>query len=157
MKIFTLGKELGKAAAGAALCAGLLGAVAPRTAQAHILVKDEGETMLVRTTMKGAQGTLIRVRRNSADGKRALWFADMAAQDRQRKALRSRGTVALSDTNSNCRAVKYWNTKGATGAALPGQKLIRCAIRADCGAPLCSADMTCAGTADRKSDAMPAR
>lgn len=138
-------KSIGRAITGVALAVGLLATGKPNAAQAHILVKDDGETLLVRYTMKGAQGGLMRVRRNSADGKRVLWFARMAAQDRQRKALHARGTVALSGPNSNCLTVKYWRNKGAFGAALPGQKLIRCAGQVVCGAPLCSADMTCTG------------
>ncbi len=140
----------GKAAVGAALCAGLLlGAVAPQAAHAHILVKDDGEWLTLRYTMKGAQGQLFRVRRDSAEGRRTLWSAEKAAQKRVAKAraeaLQARGTVALTGANSNCRAVKYWKNKGATGAALPGQKIVRCAGQVVCGAPLCTADMTWAG------------
>lgn len=138
-------KSIGRAITGVALAVGLLATGKPNAAQANILVEDDGETLLVRTTMKGAQGTLTRVRRDSANGKRALWFARMAGEDRQRKALHARGTVALSGPNSNCLTVKDWRNKGAVGAALPGQKLIRCVGHAICGAPLCSADMTCAG------------
>ena len=140
----------GKAAVGAALCAGLLvGTVAPQTAHAHILVKDDGEWLTLRYTVKGTQGQLFRVRRESSEGRRALRSAEKAAQGRLAKAraeaLQARGTVALTGANSNCRAVKYWKNKGATGAAWSGQKLIRCVGQVVCEAPLCTADMTCAG------------
>lgn len=133
----------GKAALSMTLCAGLLvGVTTPRTALAHILVKDEGERLTLRYTLKGAQGTLFRVHRDSPEGRRAL---EAEEQVLRRKALQEPGTVALSGPNSNCLAVKYRNIKGARGSVLSGQRLERCDGQAVCGAPLCTADMICTG------------
>lgn len=76
-----------KVVASVALCASLLIAVAaPQRASAHLLVKDEGDWVWVRYTIKGAQGQLLRVRRNSVDAKRAFWFARQAAKRASRKS-----------------------------------------------------------------------
>lgn len=135
-------------AVGAALCTGLLmGTVVPRVAHAHILVKDDGEWLTLRYTMKGSQGQLFRVRRDSKEGRQALRSAEKArAYQARADALRARGTVSLSGSNSNCLAVKHWTVKGEPGSVLSGQKLIRCSGKVSCGALLCTAGMTCAGT-----------
>lgn len=133
----------GGALAGVALLAGLsVAGISSAPAQANVLVRDEGATLLIRPTIKGAVGVLRRVRRNSAEGRRALRIAAQSARHQQE---RSPLTVASTGPNSNCLAVRHFTVKGSPGPVLPGQKLIRCAGQAVCGAPLCSADMTCAG------------
>ena len=134
----------GGALAGVALLAGLsVAGISSAPARANVLVRDDGATLLIRPTTKGAVGVLRRVRRNSVEGRRALWFAAQSARRQDRAPL----TVASTGPNSKCLAVRHFTVKGSPGPMLPGQKLIRCAGQPLCAAPLCSADMTCAGSA----------
>lgn len=133
----------GGAVAGVALLAGLsVAGISSAPARADVLVRNEGATLLIRPTIKGAVGVLRREGRNSVEGRRALWFA---AQSARRQQHQSQRTVAATGPNSNCLAVRYRITKGASGTTLPNQEFIRCAGQAVCGAQLCTADMTCTG------------
>ena len=84
---------VGRLAVGVGLLAGL---AAPQAARANILVRDEGEKVLVRTTVKGAHGGLVRVSRNSAIARQAFWFARLEAQRRERKRAREIGQARPS-------------------------------------------------------------
>ncbi|MDQ3813153.1 MAG: hypothetical protein M3347_04280 [Armatimonadota bacterium] len=85
--------KTGRALIGAVLAASLLaGATTPGAAQAHVLIKDEGAWVWVRYTIRGRQGPLLRVRRDSVDAKRALWFAAQATKrERQHKVRKFSG------------------------------------------------------------------
>ena len=85
--------KIARISAAFALGAGLLlGASLSPAAQAHVLLKDEGDWLVIQYSRAGRLGSVMRVRRNSADGKRALWFAAQAAK-RERESQASKGKM----------------------------------------------------------------
>lgn len=58
----------------------LAGVTTSDIAHANILLQDNGEWLIVRYTLKGAYGQVMRVRRTSVEGRQALWFARLAVR-----------------------------------------------------------------------------
>jgi hypothetical protein len=102
-----------KAVAGAALVTGLLvGVAAPKAAQAHYVERVEGDWAWVRYTVKGAQGPLVRVRRQDV-GKY------VSVRSAQREAGQSERVASFRvETDEQGRQWVYVHprTKGADGA-----------------------------------------